>query len=602
MTKRPHQRELQVPDRVRGPSVRRRMMLVAVLLGLAGLGLVVQAVDLQVVHKGFYQAQGNARFLREVPIPVSRGTIFDRNGEPLAVSTPVESIWANPRDLLQHQDRIPALADALGMDADDLAQRLAERSDAEFLYLKRRMSPPAAQKILDLRIPGVHEQREYRRYYPLGAVTAHVLGFTNIDDRGQEGLELSYDKWLAGTPGAKRVIRDRRGDTVENVEMVRAPKPGRDLTLSIDNRIQYLAYRQLGDTLKQFDASSGSIVVMDVRSGEVLAMVNQPSFNPNAIGTSTAAQRRNRAVTDVVEPGSTAKAFTIAAALETGKWLPTTKVDTAPGWYTLYGHTIHDTEDHGMLDVTGVITKSSNIGAAKIALSMSAEHMYSVFRDFGFGASTGSGFPGESSGILPVGNDWRPIRQATIGYGYGFNVTALQLAQAYVAIADGGLLRAPTFVKGEDNAPKRVLSARYAHELIRMLETVVSPEGTALKAAVANYSVAGKTGTSHKADDGGYSANHYISLFAGMAPASDPRLVAVVIINNPRKRSYYGGTVAAPAFSHVMAGALRLLDVPPDNVRRWYAGGPDQGNLIDPHAAPPGYAPGNDNYKEGSEP
>lgn len=558
--------ELQVPERARGPSVRRRLALVVVLLGMASLGLVVQAVDLQVVDHGFYQAQGKARFLREVPIPVSRGSIFDRNGVPLAVSTPVESIWANPQELLDHSDRLPELAHALGIDTDDLQQYLAQRASREFVYLKRRMSPEAAKVVLDLKIPGVNQQREYRRYYPLGAVTAHVLGFTNINDHGQEGLERAYDDWLSGTDGSKRVIRDRRGHTVENVDLVKAPQPGHDLTLSIDRRIQYLAYRQLQETMQQFHARSASMVVMDVHTGEILAMVNLPTYNPNAIGNSTAAQRRNRAVTDVVEPGSTAKAFTVAAALESGKWTPTTKIDTGPGWYNLYGHIIHDDSRNGVLDVTGVLTKSSNIGAAKIAQSLDTTQMYNVFRDFGFGQNTGSGFPGESSGVLPVGVDWRPIRQATIGYGYGFSVTALQLARAYSAIADGGVLHRPSFIKGQDSPGKRVLDARDAHALIGMLKTVVRPGGTAYgTASIDNYTVAGKTGTSHEAEDGGYSDTNYNALFAGMVPASDPRLVGVVIVRGP-KGSYYGSSVAAPVFSAVMKGALRLLDVAPDNI------------------------------------
>ncbi|NKZ39510.1 penicillin-binding protein 2 [Oleiagrimonas citrea] len=547
------------------------MTLVVSLLSLAALGLLAQAVKLQVVDKRFYQAQGNARFLREVPIPVSRGSIFDRNGVPLAVSTPVESIWANPQEVLDHTDRMPELARALGIDADDLEQYLDQRANREFVYLKRRMSPEAAQAVLNLKIPGVNEQREFRRYYPLGAVTAHVLGFTNIDDHGQEGLERAYDQWLSGEAGSKRVIRDRLGHTVETVDMVRAPKPGHDLTLSIDRRIQYLAYRQLDETVKKFKASSASMVIMDPRTGEVLAMVNLPSYNPNAVGNSNPAQRRNRAVTDVVEPGSTAKAFTVAAALESGKWTPTTKIDTSPGWIQLYGHTIKDDENNGVLDVTGVITRSSNIGAAKMALSLTPDAMYKVFRDFGFGASTGSGFPGESAGLLPIGGDWRPIRQATIGYGYGFSVTALQLAQAYCVFADGGLLRAPSFVKGQDNTPKRVLSPRVAQEVVNMLKTVVEPGGTAYRtAAIANYTVAGKTGTSHIAEAGGYSNSNYNSLFAGMVPASNPRLVGVVIVRGAQG-GYFGTTVAAPVFSSVMKGALRLLDIPPDNVPQLYA-------------------------------
>lgn len=572
MRMRGEQSQLQTPRRGQGPSARKRLTLVFVLLGLASLGLVVQAVDLQVVDKGFYQAQGNARFLREVPIPVSRGTIFDRNGEPLAVSTPVESIWANPPEVLEHEDRLPELAKALGMDADDLKRRLAQRANREFLYLKRQLSPDAAQAILDLDIPGVNEQREYRRYYPAGAVMAHVLGFTNIDDRGQEGLELAYDSWLAGKPGAKRVIRDLHGHIVENVELVREPQPGRDLTLSIDRRIQYLVYRQLRETMKQFKATSAAMVVMDAHTGEVLAMVNLPSYNPNDVDHSTATQRRNRTVTDVVEPGSTAKTFTVAAALESGKWTPTSKVDTGPGWAVFFGHTIHDDDVNGVLDVTGVIRRSSNIGAAKIALSLDTKEMYDVFRDFGFGNSTGSGFPGESSGILPVGRDWRPIRQATIGYGYGFNVTVLQLAQAYAAIADGGVLRAPSFIKGQDNPGKRVIEAKYAHEMVDILKTVVQPGGTAYKSAqIANYSVAGKTGTSHQATDGGYSNSTYNSLFAGIVPASNPRLVGVVLVRGSQG-AYFGTTVAAPAFAGVMKGALRVLDVPPDDVQQWNDG------------------------------
>ncbi len=563
--------ELQVPERAPGPSVRRRLTLVVTLLALASVGLLAQAVDLQVVHKRFYQEQGNARFLREVPIAVSRGSIFDRNGVPLAVSTPVESIWANPRELLDASDRLPPLAHALGIDPDELQQYLEQRSGREFVYLKRRMSPEAAQAVLDLKVPGVNEQREYRRYYPLSAVTAHVLGFTNIDDHGQEGLERAYDSWLSGTAGVKRVIRDRRGRTVEDVDLVRAPKPGRDLTLSIDRRIQYLAYRQLEETVARFKASSASMVILDARDGEVLAMVNLPSYNPNAVGNSTPSQRRNRAVTDVVEPGSTAKAFTVAAALESGKWTPDTRIDTGPGWIDLYGHTIRDDSNNGVLSVTGVITKSSNIGAAKMALSLQPEDMYSVFRAFGFGASTESGLPGESSGLLPVGSDWRPIRQATIGYGYGFSVTALQLAQAYAAIADGGVLHEPTFIRGGETASHRVLSPRVAQEVVDMLKTVVEPGGTAYKtAAIANYTVAGKTGTSHMAEAGGYSDSNYNSLFAGMVPASHPRLVGVVIVRGAQG-GYFGTTVAAPVFSKVMMGALRLLDVPPDNVPQLYA-------------------------------
>ncbi|HET8553473.1 MAG TPA: penicillin-binding protein 2 [Rhodanobacteraceae bacterium] len=558
---------IDTPRRGHGPSVRKRLGLVVVLLGLASVGLVVRAVDLQVVDKGFYQKQGNERFLRTVPIPVSRGTIFDRNGVPLAVSTPVESLWANPPKLLDHADRIPELAKALGVDADQLKQRLAQRADRQFVYLRRQMSPEAAQAVLDLKIPGVNEQREYRRYYPSGAITAHVIGFTNIDGQGQEGLELAYNKWLSGTAGAKKVIRNGNGRTVENVELVRQAQPGHDLTLSIDRRIQYLAWRELKDAMKKYQATSASMVMMDPRTGEVLAMVNLPSYNPNDIDSSTAAERRNRTVTDVFEPGSTAKAFTVSAALKNGNWTPTTPVQTAPGWLVISGYTIHDDENNGLLNVTGVITRSSNIGAAKIAMSLPTKEMYDTFRDFGFGSSTDSGFPGESAGILPIGRDWRTIRQATIGYGYGFNVTLLQLAQAYSTLADDGVMHRPSFVKGVDNPAKRVVPANIADEVDAMLKTVVEdPDGTAYRTArITNYSVAGKTGTSHQADDGGYSQDTYNSVFAGMAPASNPRLVGVVVVRGSQG-AYFGSQVAAPVFKSVMRGALRLLDVTPDKV------------------------------------
>lgn len=553
----------------RGPAplVGRRLLLVAVLMGLAAVGLVARAVDLQVLDKGFYQAQGNERFLRTVKIPVSRGTIFDRNGVPLAVSTPVESLWVNPGKLLAHSDRIPQLARALHVDADVLQRRLAQRADRQFVYLKRQMPPEAAQAVLDLDIPGVNEQREYRRYYPSGTITAHVLGFTNIDGKGLAGLELAYNDWLTGLAGKKKVIRNGNGRVVENVELVQPAQPAHDLTLSIDRRIQYLAWRELKEAMQKYRATSASMVVMDPRNGEVLAMVNLPSYNPNDLDTSTPAERRNRIVTDVVEPGSTAKAFTIAAALSSDKWTPVTKIQTAPGWMVIDGYTIHDDNNEGLLDVTGVITRSSNIGAAKIALSLDPQAMYANLYHFGFGHRTGSGFPGESAGILPLWRDWRPIRQATIGYGYGFSVTVLQLAQAYAALADGGVLHAPSFVKGADHAGKRILSPQVAANMVDILKTVVEdPDGTAYGTArIRHYSVAGKTGTSHQANAGGYSEDTYNSLFAGMAPTTSPRLVGVVVIRGSQGK-YFGSQVAAPIFQKVMQGSLRLLDVAPDKV------------------------------------
>ncbi len=589
--------------RVKPANIRARLYVVAMVLALTSSALVVRAVDLQVVRKDFYQEQGDQRFLRDIPIPVSRGTIFDRNGEPLAVSTPVESIWANPSDVLENADRLPELAKALGLDEDDLKQKLVQRSEKEFVYLKRHLNPDDAKAILKLDIPGIASEREFRRYYPSGEVMAHVLGFTNIDDRGQEGLELAFDDWLAGKPGMKRVIRDLHGEVVENVELLREAQPGRDLTLSIDRRIQYLAYRELKAALAEHHASSGSMVILDAPTGEVLAMVNAPSFNPNSRNGGDPSLRRNRAVTDVVEPGSTMKAFTISAALESGKWKPHTAVDTSPGTLTLAdGRVIRDVHNKGLLDVTGVITHSSNVGAAKIGLTLTRDHMYDVDHRFGFGEVTGSGFPGESPGLLPIAKSWGPVEQATIAYGYGLNVTPLQLANAYTSIANNGRLRAPTFVKGAQNPDTAVIDPEIAMSIRRMLETVVAPGGTAYpQAVVPNYLVAGKTGTSRAASGGGYE-NRYISLFVGMVPASNPRLVGVVVIHDPQGALYYGGYVSAPVFSKVMSGALRLLDVPPDNVKNWYTGSPQGGPTIDAKA--PAYDDSSEvsNYAEGVPP
>jgi len=576
--------------RVTPVRLRSRLTSVVAVLALASCALVVRAVDLQVVRKDFYQEQGDARYLRDIGIPVSRGTIFDRNGEPLAVSTPVESIWANPREFVGHPERVAQLARAAGLDEDALRKWLAERSAREFVYIKRHLNPDAAEAILALGIPGVASQREFRRYYPSGEVSAHVLGFTNIDDEGQEGLELSFDEWLTGTPGIKRVIRDRLGHEVENVELVREAQPGRDLVLSIDRRIQYLAYRELKAALQEHHATAGSMVILDVPTGEILAMVNQPSFNPNARGAIDPARRRNRVVTDVVEPGSTMKALTIAAALESGKWKAHTPIDTTPGTYTLYGHTISDVRNHGYIDVTGVITYSSNVGAAKIAATMTRDHMYDVFHRFGLGEVTASGFPGESPGNLPIARNWGPVEQATIAYGYGLSVTPLQLAQAYAALANNGRLRSPTFVKGAPNPDRAVIDPEIAAQVRAMLETVVRPPGGGVKAAIANYRVAGKTGTARTAVAGGYQ-KRYISLFAGMVPASAPRLVGVVVIHDPQAGMYYGSLVAAPVFGKVMDGALRLLDVPPDDVQNWYTAAPESAPTLDAAGTVPAHRP-----------
>jgi cell division protein FtsI (penicillin-binding protein 3) len=554
-------------------GIRTRLLWVAGALGVAALALVARAVDLQFVNQNFYQKQGDQRFLRELPIETTRGMITDRNGEPLAISTPVESIWANPDELTDHPDRYAQLATALDIPLPDLTAELKKHEDKEFLYLRRHMDPDSAAAIVALNIPGVYSRREYKRYYPLGEVMAHVIGYTNVDDHGQEGVELAFEDWLTGKPGAKRIIRDLHGRIVENVDLVRAAQPGRDLTLSLDRRLQYLSYKELAEAIKKNDASAGSVVILDVHTGEVLAMVNLPSYNPNARTDNRPSAHRNRAATDVTEPGSVMKAFTIASALETGNVTPDTIFDTNPGSMELAGHVIHDTHNHGVLTTTGIITKSSNVGAAKLSLQLTSAQMFDMLHRFGFGQTTGSGFPGESAGVLANGRSWSLIQKATIAYGYGVSVTAMQLAQAYAAIGNGGRLVTPTFVKGGQTPSRAVLDPHIASQIMTMLETVVAPGGTAPDAAVLGYRVAGKTGTARYASGGGYS-KIYDSLFIGLVPATNPRLVMVTMIHDPKGKVYYGGLVAAPVFSKVMDRALRLMDVPPDNVQQWYADQP----------------------------
>lgn len=553
-------------------DLRRRMLLVCGFLGLGSVALLARALDLQVIDHAFYQQQGDARFLREIPIATSRGMITDRNGEPLAISSPVESVWGNPKELLKAPARLPELARALGMPQDELASRLSARADKEFVYLKRRINPDEAARILALDIPGVASQREYRRFYPQGEALAHVLGFTNIDDRGQEGLELAFDDWLRGTPGAKRVIRDNKGRIVENVDLMRAAQPGRDLALSIDRRIQYLTHRELRNAILETGASSGSAVVLDVATGEVLAMANLPTFNPNAVGSSPRDAHRNRAVTDLLEPGSTMKPLTVAAGLEAGVITPSTLFNTNPGSIPNGKYRTNDTHNYGVLDTTGIIRKSSNVGAALVARRLSDAQFNSFMRRFGYGSSTHSGFPGEAAGLFPQPDRWSGTTKQTMSYGYGLSVTPLQIATAYAALGNGGLLHQPSFVKGQHNPPKRVLDAKIANEVLHMMQTVTEPGGTATQAAILGYHVAGKTGTSRKASAGGYS-RRYIGYFAGLVPVEHPRFAMVVAVNDPdpSRKGYYGGVVAGPVFRNTMEGALRLMDVSPDDLDAWLA-------------------------------
>ncbi|MBC7988333.1 MAG: penicillin-binding protein 2 [Luteimonas sp.] len=552
-------------------NLRGRLQLVVGTLGLASLALVGRAVDLQLIDNDFYRKQGDERFLREIEIPTTRGMITDRNGEPLAVSSPVESVWANPQELMKNPARLPELAKALGVPADYMKRKVSQRAAKEFMWLKRRINPAESRKILAHNIPGVFSQREFRRFYPQGEAMAHILGFTDIDDHGQEGVELAFDEWLRGTAGAKKVIRDRRGRIVENVDLVRAAEPGKDLTLSIDRRIQYLAYRELKNALLESGASSGSAVVLDVATGEVLAMANLPSYNPNAVSGGNRDAHRNRAVTDLIEPGSTMKPLTVAAALEAGVITPQTRFNTAPGWMANGSYRTTDTHNYGVLDTTGVITKSSNVGAAKIAQLLPNETFYAFVRRMGYGSSTGSGFPGEAAGLFPAPSRWSGTSKQTMSYGYGLSVTPLQIAHSYATLANGGRAIAPTFVKGQRNEAKEVLDAGIAQEVMRMMQTVTEKGGTATQAAILGYHVAGKTGTARKASGGGYS-RRYVAFFAGVVPVDNPRFSMAVVIDDPEPgRGYYGGLVSAPVFHNVMEGALRLMDVPPDDIDTWLA-------------------------------
>ncbi len=541
----------------------RRSCVVLGLLLLAFGVLLARAVYLQGLNNNFLQQKGESRYGRVIELPATRGMITDRNREPLAISTPVESVWASPADIEVTPAQMKRLARLLELDPGEIEKRLVD-TKREFVYLKRHLPPEQAAKVVELNIPGVFLQREYRRYYPGSDYFSHLIGFTDVDDKGQEGLELAFDAQLAGKPGSRRVIMDRLGHIVEDVESIRTPKPGRDLLLSIDAKIQYLAYRELKSAVAAHQAKAGGIVVLDVRTGEVLALANLPSYNPNNRGKIEPRRARNRAVTDLFEPGSTLKPFTVAAAIEAGLFKPDSVIQTGSGQLTIGAWTIHDAHPSGALTVAQVIQKSSNVGAAKIALALPSEKLWSVFNSVGFGAPPRSGFPGEGSGKLRAYHTWRPIEQATMSYGHGISVSLLQLARAYMVFAGGGEIRPVTLMKREAPAEgTRVIALETAQQVRKMLEMATQPGGTAPRAQVTGYRVAGKTGTAHKLEGAIYAAGRYVSSFIGFAPASDPQLIVAVMIDEPAGQ-YYGGTVAAPVFSNVMAGALRLLGVKPD--------------------------------------
>lgn len=521
-------------------------------------------VDLHVVDREFLRTQGDARTVRVENIEAHRGMITDRNGEALAVSTPVQTLWVNPGELDPEDARLDGVALTLGIDPVGFRQRLRDNSGRQFMFLKRKVQPSVARDVQALNIPGVYARREYRRYYPAGEVAAHVVGFTNIDERGQEGIELAFNDWLSGEVGRKRVLRDNKGRLVKDLSLISDAAPGKDLRLSVDLRLQYLAYRELKAAVRAHDASGGSLVMLDVHTGEILAMVNQTSYNPNNRNQIDPGATRNRAITDLFEPGSTMKAFTIAAALESGRYTPESIINTSPGYLRMNGYTIRDARDYGRLSLSEIIYRSSNVGTSRIALDLTGPVVEELFFRMGFGQSTAVGFPGESIGVMPLHTKWKDIELATFSYGYGLSVNALQLAQGYMVLANGGL-RYPLSLIALDEAPegRRVISGKIAAQVRDMLRAVIE-KGTGKRADMAIYSSAGKTGTVHLVGAQGYQDSRYKAIFAGMAPADNPRIVSVVTVDDPKGEEYYGGEVAAPIFARVMNDALRLLNVKPN--------------------------------------
>ncbi|MFD3301226.1 peptidoglycan D,D-transpeptidase FtsI family protein [Aquipseudomonas alcaligenes] len=548
-----------------------RFRLVLALLVLMVGAIVWRIVDLHVIDHDFLQAHGDARSVRHIPIPAHRGLITDRNGEPLAVSTPVTTLWANGKELFKAQERWADLAAALGQEPGSFSRRLTQAQDREFMYLVRGLTPEQGQRILDLKVPGVYGLEEFRRFYPAGEVTAHVVGFTDVDDKGREGVELAFEEWLAGVPGKRQVLKDRRGRLIKDVQVTQNAKAGKTLALSIDLRLQYLAHRELRNALIEQGAKAGSLVMIDVKTGEILAMVNQPSYNPNNRRNLQPAAMRNRAMIDVFEPGSTVKPISMAAALQTGRWKPEDKVEVYPGSLQIGRYTIKDvSKTQGpILDLTGILINSSNVGMSKIAFDIGGETIHDMMAKVGFGQDTGLGFPGERVGELPNHREWRKAETATLSYGYGVSVTAIQLAHAYATLANNGMVL-PLSMTRVDRQPvgAQVVPPEVAKNLQVMLQQVIEAPRGVFRAQVPGYHVSGKSGTARKASVGtkGYTENAYRSMFAGFAPSTNPRIAMMVVIDEPSKGGYFGGLVSAPVFSKVMAGSLRLMNITPDNL------------------------------------
>lgn len=545
-----------------GNSWRHYVIVVAGVLLFAVL--VGRAVQLQVLETDFLQHESVKRTVRDHSLQAYRGMIVDRNNEPLAVSTPVKSVWANPKQIIQEKVDIRAAAPLLNMTEVELLKKLKKNHNKEFVYLKRHMFPGQANKVAALKLPGIGLQQEFKRFYPAAEVASHVVGFTNIDEKGIEGSELAYDQWLQGEPGIGRSVKDRLGRLVKDLGVVKPAEPGNELMLSIDLRLQYQAYRELKASVRQHGAKAGSLITVDVSTGEILALVNQPAFNPNNRSELRGSAVRNRVVTDIFEPGSTVKPLTVAAALMGGKVNENSTVNTHPGYMRLENKTIRDHRNYGELNITGILTKSSNVGVSKLALKLGGDQLWHFYQSLGLGKPVGLGLPGEQNGKMGVrGNRWSPLEIATLSYGYGLAVTPLQLAQAYQVLANGGVKHPLTLVKKQIEPGQRVMSEEVADTVVEMLETVVGPKGTARRAKVEGYTVAGKTGTVHKVGRQGYEDEDYMALFAGMAPANDPKIVTIVVVDEPSGREYYGGEVAAPIFSRVTQASLRLMNIPP---------------------------------------
>ncbi len=540
-------------------------------LVLLFLGLVIASrmFFLTIVDRSFLQSQGNARSLRVVDLPAFRGRIYDRNHQVLAVSSPVWAVWAMPQNVDVTSKQYAKLCQLLGVNKQALKNKLQRHRGREFVYIKRQVSPTVAWKIEQLNMKGIYFKREFKRYYPQGEAMSQILGFTNIDDTGIEGLELTFNDWLKGVPGKKRVVKDRLGRIVDEVSIIRQPKPGKHIYLSLDKRIQFIAYRELVNTVKQFKAKSGSVVVLDVTTGELLAMANVPSFNPNIRFKNRDSSYKNSAVTDLFEPGSVIKPFSIASAIDSGKFDADSMVDTSPSYIKVDGNMIRDERANGELSVTQILQRSSNVGVTKLVLASPASQLVDLLRRVGFGQSTGSGFPGESIGMLTDKLDSRPFVLATLGFGYGMSVTALQLVHAYSVFGNGGQLFPVSLLKiDKPRQGKQVISNDIAQSVLNMLEAVVEKGGTGRRARIKGYRIAGKTGTSRIADKAGYAKDRHIASFVGIAPVSHPKIAVAVVIREPKQGSYYGSAVAAPLFARVMSSALRIEGVLPDKLEK----------------------------------